>query len=436
MKTNTYQSWGRFFHYSHSVIQPAWIQDVIESLKNNRNQILLPYGLGRSYGDSCLNQDQTLMDMKSLNRFVSFNRETGHMRCEAGVTLGDILDLAIPHGWFLPVSPGTKYVTLGGAVANDVHGKNHHVRGTIGNHITAIKLLRTDGTIHDLTPEMPLFKATVAGLGLTGIMLEIELKLIKEMPWFDTENIKFGGLDEFFQISDESDLSHEYTVAWVDCVSTGKNLGRGIFMRGNHSKDPSLPHKSVKPKLMVPFNFPEAALSKPTIQVFNQLFYHKQISKSMVSTVHYDPFFYPLDKVHDWNKIYGKRGFFQYQFVIPSSEKNALREIFSRIARSGMSSFLAVLKKFGDVPSPGILSFPEPGYTLALDFANMGPKTDKLFQILDRIVDDAGGKLYPAKDSKMDPRQFKNYYPEFEDFKQWMDPNISSSFIRRVVKNG
>ena len=435
MKTHNYQSWGRFFHYSHSVVRPDWTSDVLEAVKEHEHDTILPYGLGRSYGDSCLNQDHTLIDMRSLNRFVSFNRETGHIRCEAGVTLGEILDLVIPHGWFLPVSPGTKYVTLGGAVANDVHGKNHHVRGTLGNHITSIKLLRTDGTIHDLTPETPLFKATVAGMGLTGIMLEIGLKLIKEVPWFDTENIKFGGLDEFFQISDESDLSHEYTVAWVDCVSTGKNLGRGIFMRGNHSKDHSLPNKSVKPKLMVPFHFPEAALSKPTIQIFNHLFYHKQISKSMVSTVHYDPFFYPLDKIHDWNKIYGKRGFFQYQFVIPSSEKNALREIFSRIARSGMSSFLAVLKKFGNVPSPGMMSFPEPGYTLALDFANLGQKTDKLFQILDRIVDDAGGKLYPAKDSKMLPHQFKNYYPQFEEFKPWMDPGISSSFIRRVVNH-
>ena len=435
MKTNDYGSWGRFFHYSHDLIQPAWIQDVFRDVKNSKFDTILPYGLGRSYGDSCLNENGTLLDMTGLNRFVSFDRQSGHLRCEAGVTLGDILNLVIPHGWFLPVSPGTKYVTLGGAVANDVHGKNHHVRGTIGSHISWIKLLRTDGTIHELTPEQPLFQATVAGLGLTGIMLEIELKLIKELPWFDTENIKFGGLDEFFQISDESDLSHEYTVAWVDCVSTGKNLGRGIFMRGNHSKDSSLPFKSVTPKLMVPFDFPDFALSKPTIQIFNQLFYHKQVSKSMVATVHYDPFFYPLDKIHDWNKIYGKRGFFQYQFVIPSTEKNALREIFSRIARSGMSSFLAVLKKFGNVPSPGMMSFPEPGYTLALDFANLGQKTDKLFEILDRIVDDAGGRLYPAKDSKMNEMQFKNYYPQFEKFKPWIDPRISSSFIRRVVKN-
>lgn len=429
-----YESWGRYFKFSHEVAKPAWVNDAIAMAQSN-DKLLLPYGLGRSYGDSCLNDGHHLLDMTGLGRFIRFDREKGLLRCEAGVTLEQILQLVIPLGWFLPVSPGTKFVTLGGAVANDVHGKNHHARGTIGRHITWMKLLRTDGSIQELTPGNPLFNATIGGLGLTGIILELELSLIKELSWFDTENIKFSGLDEFFQISDESDRTHEYTVAWVDCVSTGADLGRGIFMRGNHSKDSGLPMKHAKQRLVVPFNFPSFALSNLTVKAFNTLYYNRQISKNLHATVHYDPFFYPLDMVHDWNKIYGKRGFFQYQFVIPPSEKVALREIFSRIARSGLGSFLAVLKKFGDISSPGLLSFPAPGYTLALDFANNGQETAKLFAVIDRIVDDCGGRLYPAKDSKMSARQFHEYYPQFQSFKQWMDPGLSSSFIRRVTNH-
>jgi len=427
-----YQSWGRFFKFNHVVEKPAWVNETVGLIQNN-DQTILPYGLGRSYGDSCLNDGCRLLDMSGLSRFICFDRERGLLRCEAGVTLEQILNLVIPAGWFLPVSPGTKFVTLAGAVANDVHGKNHHAKGTIGRYITWMKLLRTDGTIHELKPGDGLYCATIGGLGLTGIILELELSLIKELSWFDTENIKFSGLDEFFQISDESDRTHEYTVAWVDCVSTGADLGRGIFMRGNHSKDENLPLKIAKQKMVVPFDFPSFALSNLTVKAFNTLYYNRQISKNLFSTVHYDPFFYPLDMVHGWNRIYGKRGFFQYQFVIPTSEKMALREIFSRIARSGLGSFLAVLKKFGDMPSPGLLSFPTPGYTLALDFANQGQETDKLFSVIDRIVDDTGGRLYAAKDSKMSARQFQEYYPQFQSFKQWMDPGISSSFIRRVT---
>lgn len=432
MLRRDYESWGKYFHFDHYVKFPAWTSEVLQAIQDTKGSVL-PYGKGRSYGDSCLNHGETLIDTKMLNRFISFNKETGVLRCEAGVTLEQILNLILPYGWFLPVSPGTKFVTIAGAIANDVHGKNHHVKGTIGRHISWMSLLTSDGKIHYLTPEMELFQATVAGMGLTGFILEAEIRLIKEIGWFDTENIKFGGLDEFFQISDESDQKFEYSMAWVDCISSGKNLGRGIFMRGNHSLDNSLPLKPVGQKLIVPFNFPEFALSQPTITIFNHLYFHKQVSKILKDTVHYEPFFYPLDMIHDWNKIYGRRGFFQYQFVVPYNEKLALRDIFSRIARSGMGSFLAVFKKFGNVPSPGLLSFPEPGYTLALDFANAGSKTEKLFSSLDRIIEEAGGRLYPAKDSKMSANQFMSYYPKFEQFKKWIDPKFSSSFLRRVT---
>ena len=427
-------SFGRYFSYEHEVRPMSWQFQYENIFKDLKGKALLPYGKGRSYGDSCLNENGILLDTSYLNKVTSFDKEKGVITCEAGVTIGQIIDLVSPYGWFVPVSPGTKHVTVAGAAANDVHGKNHHVRGSFGNNVKKLKIFRSDSGLKEVSPDEDLFKATIGGLGLTGVILEVTLKLIKASSWFETENIKFNNLDEFFRISEESERDWEYTVAWVDSTSEGENLGRGIYMRGNHATDPSLPLKTPKPLAGIPFDFPSFALNEYSVKAFNWLYFNKQLSDHETKIVHYEPYLYPLDVLKDWNKIYGKRGFHQYQFVIPVSEKDALKDLFKIISSSGQASFLTVLKRFGEVEPVGMLSFPEPGYMVALDFADCGEETDKLFKRMDQIVSSVGGRLYPAKDSKMSAKDFKKFYPKLEEFKKHIDPNMSSSFWRRVTE--
>jgi FAD/FMN-containing dehydrogenase len=429
------ECWGRYPKATHRVQPIFWSTD---PLPDSGGQSVLPFGLGRSYGDSCLNDGNVLLMTRPLNHILEFNRESGLLRCEAGVSLDEILKLVVPCGWFLPTTPGTKFVTVGGAIANDIHGKNHHLAGTFGCHVTRFELLRSNGERLLCSPQQNAdwFSATIGGLGLTGLITWAEFKLRRVgNAMIDMESIKFRNLDEFFAVSAESDRGFEYTVSWADCVASGGSLGRGIFMRGNHApaevKDCRV-HRD--PGLNVPFNFPELALNHFTIKIFNELYYNRQSGKVRRSRVHYDPFFYPLDAINNWSRIYGCRGFFQYQFVVPFTDKHeAVRLILGRIAASGQGSFLCVLKTFGDVKSPGVLSFPQPGVTLALDFANQGERTLKLLDELDRIVLDAGGRIYPAKDARMSAKAFQSRYPEWIEFSRKIDPKFSSSFWRRVT---
>lgn len=433
MKKNIH-SFGRFFRYEHELRSLAWSSDAQSVFKDLDGKTLLPYGKGRSYGDSCLNDGQILLDMSLLNKVVFFDKDSGVITCEAGFTIGSLIELVSPFGWFVPVSPGTKHVTIAGAVANDVHGKNHHVRGSFGNHVVSIKILRSDGEIKTIGPEEPLFFATIGGIGLTGVILEVTLQLIKASSWFDTENIKFSKLEEFYRLSDESERDWEYTVAWIDSTAAGSELGRGVFMRGNHATDPSLPLKSPKPLAAVPVNAPNFLLNTYSVKAFNYAYFNRQLSEQVSSIVHYDSYLYPLDVLDGWNKLYGRRGFFQYQFVIPESEKDVMKDILKVISSSGQGSFLTVLKKFGSSEPVGLMSFPlANGYMLALDFANEGEKTDNLFERLDQMVASAGGRLYPAKDSKMSAKDFSAFYPKLEEFKTYVDPAMSSSFWRRVT---
>ncbi|EDY17262.1 FAD linked oxidase domain protein [Chthoniobacter flavus Ellin428] len=398
---------------------------------------MLPFGLGRSYGDSCLNDGGDLLVTEELKHLLAFDAERGMMRCEAGVTLDELLRFIVPRGWFLPVTPGTKFITVGGAIANDIHGKNHHRAGTFGCHVTKFELLRSTGErlICSPTENTAQFAATIGGLGLTGLITWAEFQLLRiENSMIDVEELQFANLDEFFAISAESDADFAYTVSWVDCLAEGPSLGRGIFMRGNHARGDSLSHRLHRPpRLGVPVEFPDFALNQYSIQAFNTLYYAKALEAFSRKIVHYDPFFYPLDAVNHWNRIYGRRGFFQYQFVIPfSGDRKVIREIFQRIAASGQGSFLAVLKTFGERRSPGMLSFPAPGLTLALDFANQGWETLSLFNELDQVVLATGGRIYPAKDARMPARVFQECYPRWEEFRQYIDPAFSSSFWRRV----
>lgn len=437
MMGGRYGSWGIVNPPKQQANKLAWCPTELDF---DRRQSVLPFGNGRSYGDSCLNSDGTLLDTQSLNRFISFDLQTGVLEAEPGVLLNDILQHVVPRGWFLPVTSGTSYVTLGGAIANDIHGKNHHCDGTIGRFVNSLEVLRSDGELLrcSAVENQQLFCATIGGLGLTGFITRISIRL---MPIRSTDvdlHLKaFSGLEEFQALSSQYKNDYQYIVAWLDCASSGKNFGRGIFMAANHAKrgKGTLKAGAVTPKLGIPINFPRWVLNQYSIRAFNSLYFHKQ--KSMVGeklTQHYQGFFYPLDAVGQWNRIYGAQGFYQYQFVVPLKHSKVLENILRDIVSSGTGSFLAVLKEFGDMPSPGLLSFPRPGLCLGLDFANRGVQTEKLIRRLDSQVQEAGGAAYPAKDRLMTADAFELYFEQSDKFSEYIDPAFSSDFWRRVSR--
>lgn len=428
-------SWGRYPRTRQTIFRCYDRHVALPETKRS----LLPYGNGRSYGDSCLNDGGMLLHTRGLDRFIAFDTTSGILRCEAGVLLAEILALIVPQGWFLPVTPGTQFVTVGGAIANDVHGKNHHRAGTFGAYVRCFELLRSDGNRLRCSPteHTDWFTATVGGLGLTGLIVWAEIQLRRIVnPWIASETIRFSSLEEFFAVSADSDRDYEYTVAWLDCASRGTALGRGLFMRGNHApalctKQPCVPTG----RLSVPFTPPFSLINPWTLKAFNTLYYHRQRARVMHGITHYEPFFYPLDSILSWNRIYGRRGFLQYQCAIPSAHGYpTIRELLERIARSGLGSFLAVLKIFGSDPAVGWLSFPRPGVTLALDFPNQGAATFRLLQSLDTIVAAVGGAVYPAKDARMSAAQFREFFPQWSRFSTYIDPQFSSSFWRRVME--
>jgi FAD/FMN-containing dehydrogenase len=427
-------SWGRYPKTAHHhVHKPAWNDQVPEILRSASPGSLLPYGLGRSYGDSCLNNGRELIDCRRLNRILGFDESTGILRCESGVSLSDILDVFLPKGWFLPVTPGTRFVTVGGAIANDVHGKNHHCAGTFGAHLRQIGLHRSnDGLVICNSQDNPaMLRATIGGLGLTGVIAwaDVQLKRVAG-PWINSESIPFESLNTFLDLSRESNDRFEYTVAWLDCFAGKKP--RGIFFRGNHAADPGKEFRA-KRGLNLPFALPGWVLNRYSVRAFNAAYYTIHSARKWAAVVPYDSFFYPLDSIRQWNLLYGKQGFLQYQCVIPETNVEAIEELLDRIARSGMGSFLGVLKQFGSAPPAGMLSFPRPGVTLALDFAMRDERTLRLMQSLDEVVHQSGGALYPAKDARMSPGLFEASFPRWRGFVPYIDPKMSSSFWRRVT---
>ncbi len=432
------ESWGRVPRVGETPVVPVvWREGI--AFPAGRGP-LLPRGLGRSYGDSCLNDGGVLLDATPLSRLIDLDRSHGLLRCEAGVSLDDLLGFLVPRGFFFPVTPGTRFVTIGGAIANDVHGKNHHVAGTFGVHVTRLELLRSTGErlTCSRTANPELFAATVGGLGLTGLITwaEFQLKEI-DSPLIEFEEIRFGGVEEFHQLNLDSEREWEYTVAWVDSLAKGAGLGRGIYIRGRHAPASAgaLSRFRLPSSLpAVPFDAPEFLLGPLMMKAFNEAWFRLKGRGTRTRTGPLAPFFYPLDAVPHWNRLYGRRGFFQYQCVVPhAGGREAAREILERISRSGQGSFLSVLKTFGDFPSPGMLSFPRPGITFALDFANLGEPTLRLFDALDEVVLAAGGALYPAKDARMSPRLFAASYPAWGGFARHVDPAFSSTFWRRVT---
>jgi FAD/FMN-containing dehydrogenase len=436
-----FASWGRYPRLNSELRSLHWVTDF--PLREPVAGRMLPVGAGRSYGDVCLLEDGTLLGARGMDHLLHFDPLTGILRCEAGVTLAEILDFAVPLGFFLPVSPGTKFVTVGGAIANDIHGKNHHVGGTFGCHVIQFELVRSDGAriLCSNRQNRDWFAMTIGGMGLTGLITWAELRLRPIVSrGIHSRADKFVGFSEFVELS-RAASTVEYTVAWLDCVATGSNFARGIFLQGVHAETPQPDRfplvRSKEPGLVFPFDLPEIALNRYTVGLFNTLYYGKQRKKTVTSVVDYEPFFYPLDKVLKWNRMYGKSGLLQFQCVLPWEEdQHGLMQIMKAITNSGLASFLAVLKMFGDVPSPGVLSFPRPGLTLALDFPI---RREVSFDLLDRLAEitlDHGGRMYPAKDAVMTARQYQAFYPEWEQFAAYVDPAFDSGFWRRVTGRG
>lgn len=423
-------SWGRYPRVAQTAV-PLYRRAA--SLPQS-DGTMLPRGLGRSYGDACLNDQGTLLLTPGLDRLIAFDPKSGLLTAEAGLSLADLLDFAVPRRFFPPVTPGTRFVTLGGAVANDIHGKNHHGAGTIGRHVTQFELLRSDGTRRVCSPHehSSWFEATIGGLGLTGLMTWIQIQLLPiENPFIALESIKFKNLDAYLAL-DAASKEDTYTVAWIDTAAKGAAQGRGLFLRGNHA-GPEHNYRKRKPARPkpVPFDFPEWVVNPLSMRMFNKAYYAKQLRTLSRSIVDYEPYFYPLDAVLHWNRGYGKRGFLQHQSLV--KDMDDVRALLDTVARYGQCSFLTVLKRFGDLPSPGMLSFPRPGLTLTMDFP-VTPRVLEMCDAMDAIVMARNGALYPAKDARMSAAHFQQSYPRWQEFAaKYVDPAFSSSFWRRVT---
>jgi FAD binding domain len=392
----------------------------------------LPHGMGRSLGDTCLNDGNALLTTRGLNRIISFNPESGRLIAEAGITFDAIMRFSIPQGWFLPVTPGTRFVSLGGAVGNDVHGKNHHCAGTFGDHVVRFELRRSDGSrlLCSAEENGAWFRATIGGLGLTGLIewVEVQLKPIVNSS-IDSETIRYGGMEEFYALNEESVAGNEYVVAWTDTLA-GKGMGRGVFFRGNHNRDPERKeHKSPGgPYVGIPAVLPFSLLNRATLGAFNSVFYGARPSRRK-AVEPLGSFFYPLDSIGAYHRLYGPGGMVQWQGLIPS--RDAVGEILSASTAVG-GSFLTVLKVMGDVNPTGLMSFSGKGVTIALDFPYSRNVLEKLPR-LDDIVAAAGGRLYPAKDARMSGANFRRYFPQWQELLPFIDPRFSSSFWRRVT---
>lgn len=428
-----FSSWGNLKREEHDIRDYAHFSDFSVYISDDVKS--LPLGNGRSYGDVCTNGNGILISSKKLCHFIEFDKDEMTFSCESGVLLKSIQRFLVSHGYMLPVTPGTQLITVGGAIANDVHCKNHHRFGTFGHNVIELTLLRSDGEVMvcSRTHNSDMFRATIGGIGLTGFILNAKLKLRKVSGCLiDAENVPYKTLDEFYDIAKSSEDGYEHTVAWIDCV-TG-NGERGIFMRGNNSEDQVLYDldKSVK----VPFMMPVSLVNKISLFGFNKLYYLAQVLKKRKSKTHYEKFFYPLDGILEWNRIYGPKGFYQYQCVVPFENGfEAIKEIQKVISKSGQGSFLGVLKTFGNIDPAGLLSFPKAGFTYALDFPNRDTKTEKLFRSLDSIVESSGGRLYLAKDARQNRALFEKGYgtDTINQFIKYCDPKFSSDLSRRLL---
>lgn len=432
-----HQSFGRIRSATRASIPVAHAMDLLAGGKA-RAGTLLAHGNGRSYGDSCHN-DGGLLAVSGVDdsRVLALDLSSGMLEARAGVTLATIIAYAARHGWFLPVTPGTQWVTLGGAIANDVHGKNHHLRGSFGHHVESFVLARSDGSVLTCSQSehATLYRATIGGMGLTGLITSARIRLMK-VPSLDvSEEVKpFSSLAEFFALEADS-AANEYSVAWIDQMAGGAKAGRGVLLTGNHAANGALDGTIQKPRLTVPFQPPVIVLNRPFLKVFNMAYRLAQVRKAGTPHVTgWRSFFYPLDAVGNWNRLYGPRGLFQHQSVIPvEAAPVVVPELLAAARKAGQGSFLTVLKRFGEMAPVGLMSFARPGYTLTLDFPNRGPRTLALLDELDRITIGAGGAVNPYKDARMSAVTFEASFPDWRALESMRDPAFCSDFWRRTA---
>jgi len=443
--TRTLTGWGRMAPATCRVYRPEKRRALSRLLKEAGTSSFIPRGMGRSYGDAAVNADAAAIDMTRLNRMLDFDPESGELECEAGVTLAEIIACFLPRGYFLPVTPGTKFVTVGGAIANDIHGKNHHKVGSFGNFVRGIDLLLPSGEVLHCAPDRysDIFWATVGGIGLTGVILAARIQLVPvPSAYLSVDYHRAPDLDDALATMAGSDARYSYSVAWIDCLASGSSLGRSVLMRGDFAKPKQLaagrkdrpyepPHKTAK---AVPFDFPAFVLNPVTVRLFNGWVYGSHKSAEGV-IVDYNSYFYPLDTIHHWNRLYGKNGFAQYQATFPAEQSEGIVKLLETLSASGRPSFLAVLKRFGE-GNASYLSHPMAGYTLSLDIPNHRGLIQFL-QELDAIVLEHGGRLYCGKDVATSAETFAQMYPRLEEFKavkQRIDPEntLSSSMARRL----
>lgn len=438
MTRATLSGWGRTMPGVATVRTVSSESEVIEALTSSN--AIIARGLGRSYGDPAQVSGGTVLrcDMNDVGPI----NDRGVLEVGAGATLDELLAMSMPQGWFLPVTPGTRQVTIGGAIAADVHGKNHHVDGSFASHVLAMRLVTPIGAVTISPDHDPaLFWATMGGMGLTGVVTSVTLTMLKietDRVLVDTE--RFSNLDEVMSEMTSGDHDHRYSVAWVDCMTRGANLGRAVLTRGEHARTTDVESVSLRApapaKLRIPLNAPNGLLNPLTIRVFNEAWFRSSPKHQVAKLESVSTFFHPLDGVRDWNRLYGRRGFVQYQFCVPESASETVRHAIELLASSGVASFLAVLKRFGPA-SPGPLSFPMPGWTLALDLP-VGPKSlPRILDDLDELVLSAGGRIYLAKDARLSPEKMRAMYPELDTFrevKNRVDPEhtMTSDLARRL----
>lgn len=413
--------WGRYHPHPSTVVAPRSVHDLSEVVRLGP---VIARGNGRAYGDSAIGAAERTLSTRYLNHMIDFDAQSGVLIAESGVILGDVIDALLPRGWFPGVVPGTKYVTLGGMAAGDVHGKNHHKDGSFRETVIWIDLMDSEGRLIRCSRETngDLFDLTLGGMGLTGVILRLAIQLCPvNSAWIRQRTLPCANLDSVLQSFEET-ADATYSVAWIDCLGRGESLGRSLLMLGEHANAMELPpdlaatplHLSQKPKLRVPFDFPQFALNRFVVRAMNTLYYHKGRRAAGTSFVTYDQFFFPLDSVLGWNRIYGREGFVQYQGVLPPDQARVgLTALLDAICAAGAGSFLAVLKKLG--PETGVFSFPMDGYTLALDFP-VNAKTLTLMKELDAITIRFGGRFNLTKDARLDAATLRQADPRAEAF--------------------